>query len=103
MGAGTFELLPGDSIGPPRQQLATLAKTMMALIKVMAGALGGSFSLRSKRNEALVVCCLATVAQPQAKGDAEVWHGADHFLARSMAVTSWVMDLMSPVAQAMLK
>ena len=52
------------------------------------GALGDSFSLRSKRNEALVVCCLATVAQPQAKGETVVWHGADHFLARSMAVTS---------------
>ena len=36
--AGAFVLLPGACIGPPRQQLATLAKTIMALIKVMAGA-----------------------------------------------------------------
>ena len=36
---GTFVLEPGVCIGPPIQQLATLAKTIMALIKVMAGAL----------------------------------------------------------------
>ena len=36
---GTFVLEPGVFIGPPIQQLATLAKTRMIQIKVMVGAL----------------------------------------------------------------